>query len=390
MKFSPSIILISAAIAAIASAAPLVGQSAASVDVAIFPTMSNACADCTSKDQSALNIIVKTSADHYANIAQGQLDNLMREFEAAKVTNGSEDLPSEQKTLTVTVQSTIDEAKQACAPEALAPVILAIVTADPNLNIPWSKQDLAESKMAALDIAITKMILHRMQAILNAQSLSKDCTEKITNTEIMPITEVVPAPAPVTEIQKPVVPVTTDPVVPEYTAPVPDLAVNVPETPGVAVPGTPALVPDTTAPVPVDPAVVVPKDPEHVPEWTAPAPETPAAVAPEAPPVAPETPAVTQEPLNTNDPAVKDNNIMQDMDVTAPVEPKFECTSGCKDARDASMVLTLYANMEREFQPRLYQFYNQEMPTACSESRQDLLSRILANAASIYAVLSGM
>ncbi|KAG0084018.1 hypothetical protein BGZ92_010254, partial [Podila epicladia] len=130
MKFASSILMISAALA-LASAAPLTRTADP-----IGQVLTKRCADCTHKDAAALDIIVQASADHYSNIAHVRLDGLMSEIQSAKVTSGSQDLPQEKAALTITVQTKIEEAKKACAPEALAPAIRATVTADANMDVP--------------------------------------------------------------------------------------------------------------------------------------------------------------------------------------------------------------------------------------------------------------
>ncbi|KAF9122770.1 hypothetical protein BGW39_009497, partial [Mortierella sp. 14UC] len=73
-------LLISVAIASVASAIPLNAQGSGNVNV---PNTAQAnantyfdrlplhkrCGDCTHKDTAALNVIIKASADHYADIA---------------------------------------------------------------------------------------------------------------------------------------------------------------------------------------------------------------------------------------------------------------------------------------------------------------------------------
>ncbi|KAF9331251.1 hypothetical protein BGZ91_012192, partial [Linnemannia elongata] len=153
MKFTSSILLISAAIASVATAAPLTGQATGTINVpnnvhgnanAYFsrtPLTKRACGDCTHKDGAALDVIIKASADHYADIAHARLDNLMRQIATAK--------------------SKIDDAKKACTSEELVPAIKAAVSADANLDIAWSKQEdkELEKKMAELDVKVTKLVL---------------------------------------------------------------------------------------------------------------------------------------------------------------------------------------------------------------------------------------
>ncbi|KAF9141230.1 hypothetical protein BGX30_005240 [Mortierella sp. GBA39] len=198
MKFTSSILLISAAIASVAIAAPLTGQASVTVnapnnfhgnaDANLSRTSltKRACGDCTHKDGAALDVIIKASADHYADIAHVRLDNLMREIATAKVTSGAEELPKEKALLTITVQSKIDDAKKACTSEELVPAIKAA-----------------------------------------------DCTEKMTNTEI--------APAPETSAPAPETPAPT----PDASAPVPETSAPIPETPA-PVPETPAPIPENT------------------------------------------------------------------------------------------------------------------------------------------------
>ncbi|KAG0271168.1 hypothetical protein BGZ95_001060 [Linnemannia exigua] len=252
-------------------------------------------------------LIVKASADHYSTIAHARLDNLMSEIQTAKVTSGAQDLPQEKAALSVAVQTKIDEAKKACSPDVLAPAIKATVAADANLDIPWSKKEEIEKKMAELDAKITQLMLERIQANINAELLSKDCTEKMTNTEI--------APAP--------------PAAPE-AAPAP-------------------------APAPVE----------------APAP-APAPV--EAPAPAPATPAAA-EPCTSCTSTT--GGAQAGIDVAASVDSKFVCKTGCKDSNDAKNVLTLRVNLESELTPRLDHFYQQEVPTACTENRETLLGGVL-------------
>ncbi|KAG0304076.1 hypothetical protein BGZ98_005953 [Dissophora globulifera] len=227
MKFSASILLVSAAIATIASAAPLSARVPAKVNSAT--TISNdhiksstvitkRCTECTHKDDAALDLIVQTSAQHYAKIAQIRLDNLLSEMENVKVTSGAESLPKEKAALTITIKAKIDKAKKECSSEALEPVIKASVAIDSNMDIPWSKKDEVEKKMVDLDAKIAALVLERIHANVNAETLSKDCTENMTNTEIAS------APAPAPEAPTPV---------PETQAPAPETPASVPKsTPG--------------------------------------------------------------------------------------------------------------------------------------------------------------
>ncbi|KAG0312575.1 hypothetical protein BGZ97_011069 [Linnemannia gamsii] len=351
MKFTSSILLISAAIASVATAAPLAGQATGTVNVpntvqgntnayfASTPLTKRACDDCTHKDGAALDVIIKASADHYANIAHARLDNLMREISTAKVTSGTEELPKEKALLTFAVQSKIEDAKKACTSEELVPAIKAAVAADANLDVAWSKQEdkELEKKMAALDVKISKLVLDRIQANVNAELLSKDCTEKMTNTEIAPA--------------------------PESPAPTPESPASTPESPASTT-EAPASAPETPAPAPASPAPVT-ETPAPVSESTAPVPETPAP--------APETPAPV--PANTDE----NNNggLKVGIDVAANVDPKFVCKSGCHDSQDAKNVLSLRVNLENEFKPRLDHFYAEEVPSAYEEKRRTLLDGVL-------------
>ncbi|KAF9912890.1 hypothetical protein EC991_007502 [Linnemannia zychae] len=371
MKFTSSILLISVAIASVASAIPLNAQGTGNVNVpntakvnanAYFDRLPLAkrCNDCTHKDSAALDVIIKASADHYADIAHIRLDNLMREISTAKVTSGTEELPKEKALLTITVQAKIDDAKKACTSEELVPAIKAAVDADVNLDIAWSKQEdkEIEKKMAELDAKITQLVLDRIEANINAELLSKDCTEKMTNTEIAPAPET-PAPAPETPAPAP-----------ETPAPVPETPAPVPETPAPA-PETPAPAPETPAPAPETPAPV-PETPAPAPETPAPAPETPAPV-PETPSPTPEAPAPVPENTNTDG----NNGLKIGIDVAANVDPKFVCKSGCNDSQDANNVLSLRVNIENELKPRLDHFYNQEVPAAYEEKRPSLVDGVL-------------
>ncbi|KAG0348304.1 hypothetical protein BG004_005439 [Podila humilis] len=328
MKFTSSILLISAALATLASAAPLTATNVLpdNGNKILGNVLNKRCNDCTHKDALALDIIVKASADHYANIASVRLDNLLSEIQTAKVTSDSQDLPQEKAALTVTVQTKIDEAKQACAPEALAHAIKATVTANAAMDVPWSKKEEIESRMAELDIMITKLMLDRIQASINAERLSKDCTEKMTNTEIAPA----PAPAP------------------EAPAPAPEAPAPAPEAPAPA-PEAPAPAPEVPAPAPEAPA--------PVPEAPAPAPESPAPA-----------PACTETSCGSKKVGI---------DVAADVDAKFVCKSGCKDTKDAKNVLSLRVTLENEFEPRLNHFYNEEVPSDCTEKRSALLGGVL-------------
>ncbi|KAG0081262.1 hypothetical protein BGZ93_002747 [Podila epicladia] len=346
MKFSASILLISAALT-VTSAAPLLPLNNINANAAINDLAKRSCADCTYKDGAALDIIIKASANHYADIAHTRLDILMAEINTAKVTSGTQELPKEKTLLTFTIQSKIDEAKRACTSQELEPVIKASITADASLNIPWSNKEEVEKKMVELDLKITKLVLDRIQANINAEMLSK---EKMTNTEIAPA-----PPAPVAA--------------PEAPVPAPEAAAPVSETSAPA-PAAPVSAPETLAPAPAVPA---------------PAPEAPAP-APQAPAPALETPAPAYIPVNApapvapvvTSPTPKSNNELRvGIDVAASVDPKFVCKSGCKDSNDARAVLNLRVTLEKELAPRLEHFYAEEVPTAFTENRASLLSGLL-------------
>ncbi|KAF9989979.1 hypothetical protein BGZ75_004165 [Mortierella antarctica] len=235
MKLSASALLISAALATIASAVPL-GQ-VLNDPLAITQILTKRCSECTQVDGVALNLMVQESANHYSLIAHARLDNLLSDIKTAKVTSGAEELPQEKEMLSTAVQIKIEDAKRDCTPEALAPAIKDVVTSQATFDIPWSKKEEIENKMAELDVAITKLMLERIQNSINAELLSKDCTEKMTETVI------VPAPP--------------GPVAPEAPAtPVAPAAPATPEAPAAAIPetSTPAVVPETPAPASPAPA----------------------------------------------------------------------------------------------------------------------------------------
>ncbi|KAG9323578.1 hypothetical protein KVV02_004828 [Mortierella alpina] len=238
MKLSASALLISAALATIASAVPL-GQ-VLNDPLAITQILTKRCSECTQVDGVALNLMVQESANHYSLIAHARLDNLLSDIKTAKVTSGAEELPQEKEMLSTAVQIKIEDAKRDCTPEALAPAIKDVVTSQATFDIPWSKKEEIENKMAELDVAITKLMLERIQNSINAELLSKDCTEKMTETVI------VPAPP--------------GPVAPEEPAtPVAPAAPATPEAPAAAIPetSTPAVVPETPAPAAPAPAPAV-------------------------------------------------------------------------------------------------------------------------------------
>ncbi|KAF9121524.1 hypothetical protein BG015_005795, partial [Linnemannia schmuckeri] len=289
--FTSATLLISAALAAVASAAPLVNKVLQGIATATH-TIARRCGDCTDNDERALDIIVKASADHYSTIAYTRLDNLMAEIQSAKVTSGAQDLPQEKAALSAAVQTKINEAKKACSPEVLAPAIKATVTSDANLDVAWSQKEEIEKKMAELDAKITQLMLERIQSNINAELLSKDCTEKMTNTEI------VPAPAEASA-----------------SAPAP-VAAPAPVSAPVEAPA-PALAPaEVPAPAP------------------APA-ETPA-------------PAPAAEPCTS---CTSTTGAQAGIDVASSVDSKFVCKTGCRDSNDANTVLAFRVNLENTLAP---------------------------------------
>ncbi|KAF9352204.1 hypothetical protein BGX26_009927 [Mortierella sp. AD094] len=253
-------------------------------------------------------------------------------MKAAQVTSGPEDLPKEKALLDVAVKAKIDQAKKDCSPEALEPLIKATIKAETGSDNEWADKEEAEKKLLDLDIKLMKLIQDRIQVNINAELLSKDCTEKITNTEIAPAEE----------------PFNAESVEPE------------PEAAEEPAPEAPAPVPEE-APIPE-------------PEATEPAPEAPAPIPEEA--SAPETPAPVPEAAPEGCTKGK-GGINICVNVDANVDPKFVCKSGCKDAKDAKVVLNLRVNLEKEFQPRLDKFYEQEIPTECEEKRTSLVDSVL-------------
>ncbi|KAG0288415.1 hypothetical protein BGZ96_007824 [Linnemannia gamsii] len=352
MKFASSILLISVAIASVATAIPLTGQATgdaifpnavqgnAYAYLARTPLTKRACSGCTHKDSAALDVIIKASADHYADIAHARLDNLMREFATAKVTSGAEDLPREKALLTTAVQTNINNAKKACTSKELVPAIKAAVAADANLDVPWSKQEdqKLKNKVAELEVKITQLVLDRIQANINAELLSKDCTEKMTNTEIAPA--------------------------PEMPGAVSETPASVPETPGPT-PEAPNPVPEVTNPALEAPAAA-PENAASIPKTRAPLPETPA--------LSPDTLIPVPENTKNNDV----NGLKVGIDVAANIDPKFVCKSGCSDSQDARNVLSLRVNLENELKPRLDHFYSEEVPSAYDEKSISLLDGVLS------------
>ncbi|KAI1313872.1 hypothetical protein EDD11_002443 [Mortierella claussenii] len=180
MKFSTSIPLISAALASIASVAPVMDKSSSHI-MAVAALSSNVvkrCAECTHQNSAALNLVVKPFADRYANNANVHLHNLMRELATASITVETE------KTLIV------------------------------------------------LDTRLTKLVVGCIQAITNAEQLSKNYTEMITSTGIAPTLEPAPAEMPMLTPEVPTIvletPTAASEVIHEAPTPVPEA---IPEAP---------------------------------------------------------------------------------------------------------------------------------------------------------------
>ncbi|KAI1316510.1 hypothetical protein EDD11_009923 [Mortierella claussenii] len=282
MKFSAFILLISAAIATITSAAPVSVQSLNRFNTITNTNVVKRCADCTHKDNTALDMIAKTSADHYAEIAHARLDDLLREIQTVKVTSGEKELPKEKAMLLYTFKSTIEKAKQDVTSEVLAPVIKKTVTADAKLDIPWANKDEVAKKLADLDATLTQMVMERIKTNVNAESLSKDCTERMTNTELAPAPQLAAAEAPklvqpILEVLAPVeeqAPVVAPEAASEVSTPVEEQApVVAPKAASeVSTPveeQAPVVVPETALEAPV-PIIEELPAPEAVPEALAP------------------------------------------------------------------------------------------------------------------------
>ncbi|KAF9581446.1 hypothetical protein BGW38_001520, partial [Lunasporangiospora selenospora] len=321
MKLTASAILISAALAAIATAAPVANPShRKSIDVNLPSGFTKRCMDCTSKDATALDLIVKASAGHYADIAKVRLDALVNEIATAKVTSGNQDLPKEKALLNLVVKATIDKAKKDCSSEALAPVIKATVVANSNLDIPWSKEEEVKKKIIELDIVITKTILDRIQANINAELLSKDCTEKMTNTQITPVPETAQPTQPTSETPPAIgeVPLGTGP--------------ESPVTPPAEIPVTPE------SPAPVDPSAQPDPIREEVPSpptgnQNPTGESTPVTQDPASEPCTEWSEPPRQRHRNKEDKPLKKEGI----DVPSKVDTKFVCATGCKDTKEANV-----------------------------------------------------
>ncbi|KAF9115352.1 hypothetical protein BGX27_008121 [Mortierella sp. AM989] len=217
MKFTKSILLISAAVATIASANPLVDRALVDSGVSTFIQRRS--------DTPALDALVKIYSDHYSDIALVHLNILSDEMEAAKVTSGTEELPEEKALLTAAVNAKIDQAKEDCSPDVLGPLIEATIRAETGSDdVQWANKEEAERKLLDIDAKVAELVVNRIQVNINAELLSKDCTEKMTNTEIVPAEEPFSAesvgsepeaPAPISEEPEPEAPA----LIPEETAP---------------------------------------------------------------------------------------------------------------------------------------------------------------------------
>ncbi|KAF9969213.1 hypothetical protein BGZ73_008551, partial [Actinomortierella ambigua] len=329
MKFTP--LLISAALALVASAAPV---SNVKVDGSVNLDVHNAakrCVDCTATDSIALDLIIKSTADHYSDIAATRLDLLNTDIQSAKVTSGSQELTQEKAALTITVQSKIDAAKKACSSDELAPVIKATVTSDSSMDIAWSQQsrEEIEKKMVALDATITRMILDRIQSTINADTLSKECTENMTNTEITP--------APVDS--------------------------NVGKESTSAGQSAPGISVDASLNAPI---VGGTSDSSKATDATGGS--TGSSVI--------DTPASASGSQPCED--VNGSSVLKPgIDIAASVDSKYVCAKGCTDTEDATNVLTLRVSLEKALAPRIDHVVQQEIPTDCNEKRDGLLDNIV-------------
>ncbi|KAG0246870.1 hypothetical protein BGX31_006934 [Mortierella sp. GBA43] len=98
---------------------------------------------------------------------------------------------------------------------------------------------------------------------------------------------------------------------------------------------------------------------------------------PETPAPVPENPAPVPE-ATTKQPAKNNGGLQIGIDIASDVDSKFVCKSGCKGTKDAESVLNLRVNIEKGLRPRLDQFYDKEMPTDCTEKRGELLGNVLS------------
>ncbi|KAF9404679.1 hypothetical protein BGZ76_006851, partial [Entomortierella beljakovae] len=338
MKFTKSILLATAAMAAIASAAPLVNQTPNDVNTVVT---TNALGK--RDDTAAINAIVQISANHYADIAKINLDNLLNDIDAAKVTSGKDELPNEKTLLSLAVKANIEKAKQDCSAESLKPLIKATVKAETGSDSQWEDKDKATKLLVDIDVKITEILNQCLKVNINADVLSKDCTEKMTNTEIEPIN--------------------AEPI---NNEPEPEAAPETPEPAPETTESKPEVVEPVTEPEAVEPEPEAEPIPEEAPapvpeEALAPVPEETPAPVPES---APESCSAGAGGINV---CVKVNTNLD----------SFICKSGCKDEKDAKAVLDLHINLKKELTPRLDKFYKNEVPTACEEKRESLVDSVL-------------
>ncbi|KAG0013429.1 hypothetical protein BGZ80_011079 [Entomortierella chlamydospora] len=181
MKFDKTILLISIAIATVVSANPL---EPASVGAAVTANPLS-----RRDDDPILHAIVKLTTGHYPDIANLGLDGLLGDMKAAKVTSGSEELPKERDLLNIAVKAKIDQAKKDCSRESLEPLARATIGAETDSDNKWADNEETKRKLLGLDAKLVKLIQDRIQVNINAELLSKECTEKMTNIEIAPAEE---------------------------------------------------------------------------------------------------------------------------------------------------------------------------------------------------------
>ncbi|KAG0004506.1 hypothetical protein BGZ79_009039 [Entomortierella chlamydospora] len=145
MKIAKSTLLISIMIATNASAVPLT------------PNLLS-----RRGDNPIVNAIVKVTAGHCFDIANPR----------------SPELPKEKALLDVAIKAKIDQAKKDCSLEALEPLIKATIEAETDSDDKWAdNEETKKKKLLDLNVKIANLILDRIQANVNAELLSKDCTE---------------------------------------------------------------------------------------------------------------------------------------------------------------------------------------------------------------------
>ncbi|KAF9115361.1 hypothetical protein BGX27_008130 [Mortierella sp. AM989] len=226
MKFIKSILLISAAITTIASAAPL-ARRAPVVDLVSSNIIQRR------GDTANVNIIVKTTSTHVSNVLQNALDNLLNDMKTAKVTSRAEELSEKKALLNVAVKAKIDQAKKDCSSEALEPLVKAAIRAETGSDDPrWANKEEAKKALANVNLEVTKLVIDHLKVTVNAELLSKDCAEKMTNTEIAPAEEPFSAESVGSE------PETTEE--PEPEAPAPISEETAPETPAPVLEAVPS------------------------------------------------------------------------------------------------------------------------------------------------------